>query len=156
MQFHQLSFLQWHLDVCWNSPPSHTIPNYTQHCKSDNISYIHAHAQMVVIYTYFSASFNVVAQDEDTKMYFIFQLYLLYKKQLLKLLIPSDLSHKGKELFLVMTCLLKCTHIRPNSIKYRMLCHQVLWFLHENSYIKHYATKDDNDEKNISHGRDPC
>jgi hypothetical protein len=33
----------------------------------------HAHAQITVIYTYFSASFTVVAQDEDTKMYFIFQ-----------------------------------------------------------------------------------
>jgi hypothetical protein len=54
MQFHQFLFLQWHLDVCWNSPPSHIILNYTQQCKFDNISYIHAHAQMMVIYTYFS------------------------------------------------------------------------------------------------------
>lgn len=37
---------------------------------------------MMVIYTYFSASFTVVAQDEDTKMYFIFQWYLLYKELL--------------------------------------------------------------------------
>ena len=82
MQFHQLLFLQWHFDGCWNSQPSHTIPNNTQHCKFDNISYIHAHAQMTVIYTYFSASFTVVAQDEDTKMHFIIQWYLLYKELL--------------------------------------------------------------------------
>jgi len=68
----------------------------------------------------------------------------------------SDLSQKGKMLFLVMTCLLKCTHIRPNGIKYKILCRQVLWFLHENSYIKYYATQDDNDEKYISHSRDSC
>ena len=73
MQFHKVLFLQWHLDVCWYSPLSHTILNYTQHCKFDNISYIHAHAQMMTIYTYFSASFTVLAQDEDTKMHFIFQ-----------------------------------------------------------------------------------
>jgi len=73
MQFRQLLVLQWHLDGCLNSPPSHTILDYIQNCKFDNISYIHAHAQMMVIYTYFSASFTVLAQDEDTKMYFIFQ-----------------------------------------------------------------------------------
>jgi hypothetical protein len=48
----------------------HTIPNYTHQCKFDNISYINAHAWMTVIYTYFSASFTVVAQDEYTKMHF--------------------------------------------------------------------------------------
>jgi len=37
---------------------------------------------MMVIYTYFSVSFTVVAQDEDAKMYFIFQWYLLYKELL--------------------------------------------------------------------------
>ena len=73
MHCHQLLFLQLHLDVCWDSPPSHTIPNYNQHCKFDDISYVHAYAQMMVIYTYFSASSTVVAQDEDTKMYLIFQ-----------------------------------------------------------------------------------
>jgi hypothetical protein len=71
------------LDVCWNSPSSHTIPIYTQHCKFDNISYTHAHAQMMVIYTYFSVCFTAVAQDEETKMYLIFQLYLLYKEPLM-------------------------------------------------------------------------
>jgi len=50
-----------------------TFSHYIQNCKFDNISYIHAHAQMMVIYTYFSASCTVLAQDEDTKMYFIFQ-----------------------------------------------------------------------------------
>lgn len=38
---------------------------------------------MMVIYTYyFSASFTIVAQDEDTKTYFIFQWYLMYKELL--------------------------------------------------------------------------
>lgn len=68
--------------MCLNSPPSHIILDYIQNCKFDNISYIHAHAQMMVIYTYFSASFTVLAQDEDTKMYFIFQWNLLYKEPL--------------------------------------------------------------------------